>query len=160
MKQFGQLKNGMGWKRIIIGYLIIQLTSAYTTSEHPSDRILGTWISSQRNVIVEIFKEIGTYRGRVLWFDDSDDKSSPMNSRKDRYNPNPALREQKVIGLVVLKNLMYNSRYNRWEHGKIYDVQSGKEWDSSVWLTKDGLLKVKGYWHFELFGKTMTFKRT
>ena len=159
MKQSGQLKGRRGLKALIVIVFTILHGPVYVHGQAPADNIVGKWMSSQRNVIVEIFKETNTYQGRVVWFDDSDNKSSPMNERIDQNNPNPALRKQKVIGLIVLRYLTYDAMENRWENGKIYDVQSGKKWDSSVWITKDGLLKVKGYWHFEIFGKTMTFKR-
>lgn len=159
MKQRRRMKNEAGLKAGIIIAFLIALTSGYTPGERPADRILGKWMSSQGNLIVEIFKEASTFKGRVVWFKDTDDKSHPMDLRTDQHNPDQSLRNRKVIGLVVLKDLTYNSKFNRWENGRIYDVKSGKEWDSSVWLTKEGLLRVKGYWHFELLGQTMTFRR-
>ncbi len=43
--------------------------------------------------------------------------------------------------------------------GVIYDSSSGKEWDAKAWINNAGLLKVRGYWNFPIFGETMSFKR-
>jgi uncharacterized protein (DUF2147 family) len=137
------------------------LVSWTTISPAPvaSDRILGRWISLEGNVIVEVFKDSLTYKGKVDWFDDSDDPAHPMNIRADVHNPDPSLRSRKIIGLTVLQGLTYNSKSNSWENGKIYDVNTGKVWSSTIRLENDSLLRIRGFWHFEFFGKTMTFKR-
>jgi hypothetical protein len=36
---------------------------------------------------------------------------------------------------------------------------SGKEWDAVAWITGKQLLKVRGFWHFELLGQTMAFRK-
>ncbi|MGB4398352.1 MAG: DUF2147 domain-containing protein, partial [Daejeonella sp.] len=77
----------------------------------------------------------------------------------DQQNPDLALRNRKIIGLEILRNLKFNASTNRWEKGIIYDVRTGKEWNLSALLTENGMLEVKGFWHFEFMGQTMTFKK-
>ena len=146
-------------KIVLIGFLAFLHFGVTGRVQPPSDQILGKWISTQGNVIVDVYKESDAFKGKVVWFKDTDDKSRPMATRTDIHNPDPALRDRKIIGMDVLTGLEYNNAQNRWEHGKIYDVKTGKEWSTSVWITKEGLLKVKGYWHFEFLGQTMTFRR-
>ena len=55
----------------------------------------------------------------ILWFNDSDDKSKPMNIRTDEHNPDPK------------------------ENGKIYEPKTGRQWSSVAHLTDEGLLYVK-----------------
>ena len=74
-------------------------------------------------------------------------------------NPNPALRKRKILGMEILEGLRYNAHNHSWENGKIYDATSGRYWDSSASLTKDGILKVRGFWKFKWIGKSMTFKK-
>lgn len=144
-------------------YIAIILLVIITTSFHAAnsaDAIIGKWIAvPEENLIVEVYKENNEYKGKILWFNDSDDKTKPMKSRLDEKNSNPRLRSRKLIGLEVLNNLVYNEKNNRWESGKIYDAKSGKTWSSSAWLQKDGILKVRGFWHFEFIGQNMDFKR-
>lgn len=62
-------------------------------------------------------------------------------------------------GMEVLRNLRYYPRHDEWEDGEIYDANTGKEWFSEVWMTRDNLLKVKGYWLFKFISQPKTFKR-
>ena len=82
-----------------------------------------------------------------------------MNERMDEKNPDKALCSRKWIGMEVLRNLRYYPKDNEWDGGKIYDAKTGKEWSSVVCMTKDSLLKVKGYWLFKFISETETFKR-
>jgi uncharacterized protein (DUF2147 family) len=131
-----------------------------TITQSNSDAIIGRWMSLENNLEVEIFKTANVYNARVIWIDDSDDKSRPMNVRCDKNNPNEKLRKRKIIGLVVMYGLTYDPEQNEWNNGKIYDPASGKEWNAKAWLTKDGVLKVRGYWNFEFIGKWISFKKT
>lgn len=124
-----------------------------------SDSILGKWMSSESNLEVEVFRTGSEYRARVVWFDDSDDKAAPMPDRCDTKNPDKALRYRKIIGLEVLHGLVYSPDDNEWQDGKIYDSSSGKTYDAKAWITKSGILKVRGYWHFQFLGQTMDFRK-
>ena len=130
-----------------------------TTGVAVQDRILGKWLSEEKNVMVQVYKNGDKYAAKLIWFDDSDDKSKPMNSRIDYKNPDPTLRNRKLLGMEVVDNLAYNPQTNSWENGMIYDAKNGRTWSSAASITNEGVLKVTGYWHFKFIGKTMTFKR-
>lgn len=121
--------------------------------------ICGKWQSTERNLIVEVYPYKNTYKAKMVYFTGGVTKAKPMESITDKKNPNPALRNRKVLGLDVVENLTYNPGSNSWEGGRIYEVQSGKYWNAAASIDKSGLLKVKGYWKVKLLGKTMTFKR-
>lgn len=128
-------------------------------SQNESDAIAGRWMSSENNLEVEIYKSGNLYNARVIWIDDSNDKSRPMNVRCDIKNPNEALRSRKIIGLEVMYGLAYNADQKEWMNGKIYDPESGREWNAKAWLNKEGYLKVRGYWGLEFIGKCLLFKK-
>jgi uncharacterized protein (DUF2147 family) len=130
-------------------------TSAGTLPE--GDRICGKWISTDKNLIVQVYKENDRFRAKIVWF--RDDPSKPMDEWCDAKNPDPALRSRRILGMDVLSGLKYDEKNHSWGDGMIYDAQHGKQWDAFGYIDKDGLLKVKGYWHFKIFGRTMTFKR-
>lgn len=121
--------------------------------------ILGKWISTKKNVIIDVYKVSNQFQAKVLWFNDADDPSRPMRTRKDIHNPNKALRNQPIIGMDVLEGLTYNEEKYRWEKGKIYDASSGRHWSSVVYFNKNNQLEVKGYWKFEFLGQTLTFSK-
>jgi uncharacterized protein (DUF2147 family) len=123
------------------------------------NEILGKWISTHKNVIVNVYKDGKQFKAKVVWFNDSDDPSRPMNVRRDELNSNKALRSQKILGMDILRDLKYNPQTSRWEDGIIYDAHSGKEWSSIVYFNDDGLMEIKGYWKFEFLCKTIAFKR-
>jgi uncharacterized protein (DUF2147 family) len=121
------------------------------------DQICGKWLSSEKNLMVEVYKTGDQFKAKIVWF--NDDPSKPMDEWRDTKNPNPALRTRRILGLNVLSDLKYDVRNNSWEDGMIYDAKNGKQWNASAYINKEGLLKVKGYWHFKIFGRTRTFKR-
>ena len=133
--------------------------SIQSTAQGRQDAIIGKWMSSENNLAVEVYKQKNDFKARVIWFDDSDDKSKPMNARLDEKNHDKVLRRRKIIGMEALRNLQYSKNDDEWQHGIIYDSSSGKEWDAKAWINKDGLLKVRGYWHFSIFGQNLTFKK-
>jgi uncharacterized protein (DUF2147 family) len=125
---------------------------------HNADAIIGRWMTIDHSVEVEVYKQNNNFRAKLIWFK-IEGTTTPMNTRTDEKNPNPALRTRKWLGMEVLRNLKYNAEDDLWEDGIIYDAKHGKEWDSIVWITKDGLLKVKGYWVFKWISETLIFKR-
>lgn len=122
------------------------------------DRICGKWMSSGKNLMVQIYKTGNSYRGKMIWFK-SDDNSKTMEEWTDKHNPNPALRTRKILGIDVISGATYDNDSDSWENGKIYDAQTGHYWSAAVKLDKSGVLKVVGYWHFKFIGKTMIFNR-
>ena len=124
-----------------------------------ANRACGKWASTEKNLIVEVYPYKGTYKAKTIWFSGGVTKTKPMETITDVKNPNPALRNRKVLGLDVVENLVYDPKSDSWESGRIYEVQSEKYWNAAGYLDKSGMLKVKGYWKMKLFGKTMTFKR-
>lgn len=128
-------------------------------SQNNPDQIVGRWMSTESNLEVEIYKVGSNYKARVVWFDDSDDKGRPMNMRCDWKNPDENSRTRKIIGMEVMHGLVYNQMDNAWEDGRIYDPSTGKDWNAKACFTKSGLLKVRGYWGFQLLGKDLLLRK-
>lgn len=141
--------------------LLVYFLSFYlSASANPGpDAIIGQWMSTRRNVKVQVYKEGNEFKGRVTWFKDSDDPTKPMATRTDENNPDTKLRQRRVLGMQVLSRLLYNAKSDRWENGKIYDPKSGRLWSSVAYLDEEGILNVKGFWQFEFIGKTMRFRK-
>ena|SRR6187431_1544163 len=118
------------------------------------DPLLGQWITDQKNLIIEVYLRGSEYKAKIVWVSDTD-----PDSRLDDKNPDPALRTRKVVGMDVLSGLTYNSEEGCWENGHIYDGTSGKTWSASARVEDDETLIVRGFWGFEIFGKTLRFNR-
>lgn len=132
---------------------------AATEAQPNFNSITGKWMSTEGNLMVEVYKVNNEYRARVLWFDDTDDKSRPYTTRLDIKNPNKSLRSKKILGLEVMYGLVYNADDEEWRGGRIYDASSGKDWNAKAWVDKDGCLKVRGFWHLEFLGQNICFKK-
>lgn len=140
--------------------LILYFCFLNVNAQSKADQVLGNWLATDGSVAVGVYKSNGEYKARILWFDASKGSGKPMHARLDYRNPDPKLRKRKIIGMEILHGLVYNAQHHVWERGRIYDASSGRFWDSSVHLTGDGLLKVRGFWKLSWIGKSMTFKKT
>jgi uncharacterized protein (DUF2147 family) len=129
-----------------------------TPSMAASDRLCGKWQLKNEGLTIQVYKDAGEFKAKIVWFDDHDN-TKQLDYWTDNQNPDPALRSRKILGLNVLEKLTYDPNTNTWEDGMIYDAKNGRHWNSSVCIDKDGLLRVKGYWRFKFIGKTLTFKR-
>jgi len=127
-------------------------------SSSPADRICGQWMSSEKNLLVTVYRDGATYKGKMTWFK-SEDNSKTMEEWTDKHNPDLKLRNRKLLGLVVLTSLAYDARSHTWEGGRIYESRSGKTWDAAVTLLNDEQMKVTGYWHFKFIGRAMSFHK-
>jgi uncharacterized protein (DUF2147 family) len=144
-------------KSFVVALLLIIVSIGRTASAQNSDRICGKWMSSEKNLTVEVYRTGDHFKAKIIWF--KDDPSLPMEEWRDKNNPNPSLRSRKILGMEVLSDLKYDSDGNSWEDGIVYDAKHGRDWNASAYIDVQGLLRVRGYWHFKLFGRTMTFKR-
>lgn len=145
------------FKFLALIFLINLGFSAVADTVPNCDRICGKWISTDKNIIVQVYKDNDHFKAKIVWF--QDDPTFPMEEWRDKKNPDPSLRTRRILGLNVLRDLKYDPDSQSWENGMIYDAQHGKEWNASAYINNEGLLKVKGYWHFKILGHTMTFKR-
>ncbi|MBL4675745.1 MAG: DUF2147 domain-containing protein [Mucilaginibacter sp.] len=133
--------------RILSLFLLFVLSSFKPVAEPDTtadpNRICGKWESSEKNLVVEVYRYKDTYKAKMIRFTGGVTKDKPMESITDKNNPDPALRNRKVLGLDVVETLRYNAKSNSWEGGRIYEVQSGKYWSAAASLDNKGNLKVK-----------------
>lgn len=131
-----------------------------------SDAILGVWATSPKDeggqAHVKIYKENGEFEGKIIWLAEPvyppGDKDAGQ-VKFDRENPDPALRERPVMGLVIVKGFSYQGD-DDWGGGTIYDPAKGKTYKSKAHLTDNGqVLKLRGYVGIPLFGRTTEWTR-
>ncbi len=140
-------------------FLFLLFFCCSITAQTKMDDILGKWMATDKSVKVQIYKEDGTFKAKVIWYDVRLGTGKPMHASVDSRNPNPKLKNRKVIGMEVLDGLHYNAAHHRWENGKIYDASSGRTWDSFVEIKDNGEMIVRGYWKWQWIGKTLHFER-
>ena len=148
---FNKLISGL----VILFAIITIHTSAFAQSS--ADNICGRWQSIDKDLIVDVYKQNNLFKAKIVWFNAGNDKH--MHEWTDKNNPDKALRSRKILGMNILNGLTYKSESNSWEDGMIYDAKHGRDWNASAYIDNEGALKVKGYWHIKLIGRTMSFER-
>ena len=121
------------------------LTSLLGFVQPPSkDQIEGVWWNEEKTSRVEVYQSNGKYYGKIVYLKDdtNPDGSSP---RTDYNNPDESKKNRKLIGTLILKNLVWDEDDNEWDDGAIYDPKSGKTYSCYAVLQKDGKLFLKGY---------------
>jgi uncharacterized protein (DUF2147 family) len=139
--------------------LFLVLFSTQIFAQTNKDDVLGKWISTDKSVAVQVYRQGNDFKAKVIRFNERLGSGTPMNSRHDTHNPDEKLRTRKVIGMDILNGLNFNSANQRWENGKIYDASSGRTWDTFAEINDDVILYVRGFWKFSWIGKSLYFTR-
>jgi uncharacterized protein (DUF2147 family) len=126
-------------------------------SQTQSDAIVGTWLSEAKDLKVEVYRQKNQFFGKMIWFH-CPVNTPPMEHYKDKENPNVSLRNRPWLGMILLKDLVFDGK-KEWENGAIYDPNSGSTYRSKVKLLDSQTLYVRGYFGIPLLGKTMVFNR-
>jgi uncharacterized protein (DUF2147 family) len=119
------------------------------------DRILGVWLSENKDGKIEVYKSGSKYFGKLIWGKKMYEADG-TTSRKDVENKNEKLRSRNLKDLVMLTNFTYDD--NAWDGGEIYDPYSGKTYSCTLKL-KEGKLNIRGYVGVSLFGRTSVWER-
>jgi len=130
-----------------------------SNAQNQQDAIVGKWESTEKDLIVEVYKQDNSFKAKIVWFYDENDTITPIAQRLDINNPKKALRTRPILGTDILSGLEYNTKQNKWTGGRIYDATSGRTWDATVWLISPNVLKVRGFYLVRWIGKTMNFTR-
>ncbi len=109
-----------------------------------ADAILGTYLNDKQTARIEIFREKARYFGRIVWH---------KENKKDDKNPDPDLRDRPLVGIVLLRGFVYDPDEKEWADGSVYAPDDGNIYSGYLWL-EDGVLKMRGYVGFPIFGRT------
>lgn len=100
--------------------------------------IEGRWLTEDKDAVVTIAPCGNSLCGKVTRFL----KPPPQGAdQRDVNNPDPKLRQRKLLGLPVLSG--FSEDGDLWR-GRIYDPKSGKDYRSVVRRVNASTLEVKG----------------
>jgi uncharacterized protein (DUF2147 family) len=126
------------------------------TAVDNADAIIGVWKNGSGKGHIQIFKNNNRYYGKIVWLRDSVDPATGK-PKVDRKNEDPGKRNNPLIGLVMLKDFVYDD--GEWTDGHIYNPSDGKEYKAYMKLKDHRTLAVRGYVGISLLGKTDTWTR-
>lgn len=114
----------------------------------------GLWLSEKGGTIVEIAPCGDALCGRIAWLKKPFRKSGEL--RRDRENPDPALRDRPWCGMTVLWDLRPDAE-GRWS-GEGYDPKSGIGFSVDL-RPQGGAMTVRAYLGVPLLGRQETWTR-
>ncbi len=124
-----------------------------------TDEVRGLWVDNReadkQKVAVWIEDCDGLLCGRIYWLKKPLSGGEP---KRDRHNPDAALRERSLCGLTILTGFR-RAKENTWSSGHIYNPNDGRTFSSTMTLDQDGSLRIRGYVGLTLLGKTVQWVR-
>lgn len=147
----------MKWKlAVVLGCLAC---TAFAVEE---SEVLAEWLVESGDARVEIYKAAdGTYEGRLCWLKEPEYPAGDPEAgkpRRDRDNPDKALRDRPMQGLVFMTGFRYDGD-GKWKGGKVYDAENGKTYSCKMTLKDRETLEIRGYIGVSLLGRNQTWKR-
>lgn len=139
----------------LIAIITVFFGTTTMASASNADDIVGIWLSASGEGKIQIYKEGDRYFGKLYWMKEPNGPKG--NPKLDNNNPDPALRNKPLLGLVILKNFRYDD--GEWSGGLIYDPKNGKEYKSYIKLKDPQTLSLRGYIGISLLGRTELWKR-
>jgi len=132
-------------KYLVSLFTCLFLLSTFSVSAQDADKILGTYMTEDKDGKVTITKHNDKYYGTLIWVE----KANALDDK----NPDKSKRKNKLVGTVILKDFVYKSN-GSWEGGTVYDPKSGKTYSGTITLNKNGNLNMRGYVGISMFGRT------
>jgi uncharacterized protein (DUF2147 family) len=115
----------------------------------------GVWLI-KGHAAVQIFDCNGLLCGRLLWLKAPHDSQGQL--KRDKRNPDSALRQRELCGLTVIWDLR-STGPNHWDDGRFYYPDSGKTYNIKMELTSSDALVARFYQGISLVGETKTLSR-
>ncbi len=108
----------------------------------------GYWLIPSGKTIILITQENREFSGHVVWLKDTlYPAGDPMEGKIqiDRKNPDPLLRDRKVMGLKVVGDMHTDPKNsNVLKGGWVYDSWNGKKYYGKAELSEKNLLRLRG----------------
>ena len=145
-------KGGMG--KLLFAALALTLPSAAANAINP----FGLWQNDDGRVLVKVEMCGDALCGKVASLREPLDRQG--RPKVDHKNPDPALRDRQVIGLVVLSGFVRSrDEPDRWVNGTVYDADSGNTYQGTLTLRPDGTAEVHGYVLVPVIGRTSLWRQ-
>lgn len=121
------------------------------------DDVVGTWLTAGDDAAkVSIYKSGGKYYGKIISLQIPTEDGRP---RVDKNNDDPAHRNDPVIGMVLVKDFVWDEEDEEWNSGTVYDPKSGNTYSGYMKLVDKNKLKLRGYIGISLIGRTEYWQR-
>lgn len=148
------------WRSLLLAAVFIGLPAVWAADAPPNaEAILGKWNDAKMEGVFEIYREGDRYFGRIAGLtSEVYPPGDPEAGKKkhDRENPDPALRSRDMLGLVFLKDFIFED--GKYVRGTIYNPENGKTYKCKMSVEGD-ILNVRGYIGVSILGRTEHWTR-
>lgn len=134
-------------KNVVLYLVILFVFSVVPLFSASGEDVIGFWFTDGGKSKVEIVRNQDEYQGKIVWLEEEvypADDPEAGKVKYDRNNPDEKLRPRPILGLELVWGFRYDEKDQKWERGRIYDPESGKTYNCTMWLDDDGNLNVKG----------------
>lgn len=115
-----------------------------------AEAVEGIWEKSDGRAQIRLKIEKGILSGFLT-------KVAAEAPVHDINNPDPSLRERKIVGLQIISG--FRKQGDKWVGGSLYDCRRGKSYKGSIWLEGRDQLRMRGHVGVSLIGSTAKWKR-
>lgn len=126
----------------LLSFMLLTLLSVNATAQS-ANAVVGEWLNQDEDAKVTIYKQGSKYYGKVSWLLEPKDDNGV--DRVDEENPDKSKRNQKIMGLVLLKDFEWDGSDKEWKRGSIYDPKNGKTYSCYMKLMDNNKLKIRGF---------------
>jgi len=141
-------------------FAILLLSSGKAFSQkHKAGDIIGIWYNEEKTSKVQIYQEGQKFFAKIVWLKEPIDPETGK-PKTDKLNPDPKLKNAPRMGLIVVKDMIFNGS-DEWKEGTIYDPNNGKTYSSHIQFgDSPNLLKLRGFIGISLLGRTTYWTKT
>lgn len=144
-------------KKVISSILMLFIGFSMAIADgNEADKILGTWLVGSGKAHIKITKYGDKYQGKIVWL--KEPKNEKGENKVDKNNPDATKRKTPLLGITNMIGFRYVGD-KQWQHGTIYDAESGKTYSCNIKMLDESILEVRGFVGVSLFGRTDTWKR-
>jgi hypothetical protein len=142
---------------IAIAAFIGTILSSFVYQDTQADRLIGVWEPSNGRARVKVEKIGAKYYGKIVWLKEPNDPVTKQ-PKMDKNNPDPNLQNIPLKGFRMLKDFVYAGK-EEWNEGTIYDPLNGSTYSSTIKMTDNNTLEIRGYIGVSALGRTDIWKR-
>jgi len=137
-------------------FALLAAPSIVRAGEPDPSGLMGHWVNDVKLLLIEVYRCEENLCGKIVWYAKPYRRSGEF--KRDKRNPDPALRERGWCGIEVISGLK-PKKNNYWEKGRFYYPKKGKSYDIDVKLKGDDELELRVYLGIRLLGISETWYR-
>jgi len=132
-------------------FVLLLLLDGQNIMAQNADIIIGKYHLPNK-INVEIFKKNNKYFGKIIKLNNFENGQTT-----DINNPDESKQNDKLLGMVIIKNLEYDKAENQWVNGTMYGAEKGLVFNLKITEYRGTEIEIVGSKFF--FWRTLIWKK-